>query len=106
MSDISRHYSNREIQYIHDNYLTESDEHIAWILNRTTRGISSKRNELNLIKNGETRPNSVQEENQSRRYIRNQIDALVNFIEITNSSVWREIANTRRKELIKHLKRI
>lgn len=41
-------YSDKDLQFIKDNYRVLSDEQIASILNRTPRGIRNKRNSLHL----------------------------------------------------------
>lgn len=93
-------FSDIDIEFIKDNYLSKDDNVIGQALHRTGRSIRAKRTNLGLFKyqnkdlKGELRriieDNSVEEE----------IKALVNFIETTTSDVWREIANTRRLFLL------
>lgn len=101
-------YSEEEAKFIHDNYLFMSDSQIAKVLKRTRRGISMYRVDILKLKKIRTgKPERMTfSSTENKAFIYSQIDCLVNFIETTKSTVWRDIANTKRKELLKHLNKI
>lgn len=96
-------YTPSELKFIEVNYQEYSDEWIAKKLNRAEFSVAWKRIDLGLFrKSGRTplpKPEPVLMVD-----IEQEIKALVNFIETTHSDVWREIANTRRKQLLNELK--
>lgn len=101
-----KQYSKYEEEFIKDNYLIHSDRWIALQLKREPNRISEKRKRMQLHKS-KGRHLLARKDAQDSLNIRDiqfEIKALVFFIETTHSEVWRDIANTRRKQLLTELK--
>lgn len=94
-------YTPDDVLFITENHSKLSDSAIAFRLRRTTDGIIHKRKELGFKK-----PQGRLDHQDIRLNIidiEDEVIALINFIETTKSTVWRDIANTRRKSLIKEI---
>lgn len=101
----SYQYTLAELNFIELNYKDHSDRWIAHRLKRAEFSVAWKRVKMGLIKRAGRLPKPKPESDKVMAVdIEQEIAALVNFIETTHSDVWREIANTRRKELLNELK--
>lgn len=100
-------FTPTEIMHIQRCYLTQTDKQIGDTLGRNKFSIREKRKSLNLAKYKVINASEIRIQhaiNRDKNWIENEIKALVHFIETTKSDVWRDIANTYRKQLIKKLK--
>jgi len=94
-------YTEKEDDYLRQNYLQLIDLRLAANMNRTYDSIKKRREFLGLYK----KPCKIDPAIEVKKEeIEGEIEMLVNFIEVTKSDVWREIANTRRLTLLKTLK--
>ena len=94
-------YTEQEDKYITDNYSQHTDRQLALMMNRTYDSLKKRREFLGLHKKPSMFDPAYQATKQEIAY---EIKVLVNFIELTTSETWREIANVRRKQLLKTLK--
>lgn len=98
-------FSEDELDFIKMNYLHQNDRWIGDRIHRSKGSIRNKRLLMGLVKYQSCYSPHHKEATLKKSDIELEIDALVNFIETTSSDIWREIANTRRKELLTILKK-
>lgn len=101
----SEPYNNSEVDFIRNNYLKSSDSNIAVQIGRSLNSVRYKRQRLGLLRwrvDWKTGRKLVPKEHY-RSSIQKEVNALVHFIETTKSDLLRDIANTRRKKLVKQL---
>lgn len=99
----NRPYTPGEVEFIKDNYKRYSDLQIANKLRRPEYSVATKRLEIGAIRRiGNKKPEPI--ETATVESLQEEIAALVYFIETTNYSTWREIAITRKEQLLTFLK--
>ena len=94
-------FSEKEDDYLIKNFSKYTDRLLAINLGRSYDAVKKRREFLGLQKKTSKYNQAYQ---SSKKEIEDEIAVLVNFIEVTTSDVWREIANTKRKMLLKTLK--
>jgi hypothetical protein len=95
-------YKEEEINFIERHYMEQTDRWIGQQIGRSKDSVYSKRQVLGLMKYNTIPEHKFIPHNEEA--LNHEIEALVNFIETTTSEVWRDIANARRKYLLKTFK--
>lgn len=97
----NQRYSERDMEFIMDNYLRLSDRQIARELGRSTKAVKSKREDMGISKynNPDINPNNERTVFREDYLIDDEIEALLNFIKTTNYKYFKSVAIERLKFL-------